>query len=186
MTNWKVQVFAVATMIAAPAFAQDKAPKGAMEIPKPPAQVATLAKAMGGTWKCKGTAAASPMGPEHKYEATMTYKLSPDTYWIVGSYAEKKSKEHPFAYKFTEYRTYDTKSGKWVAAHLNEMGGLMTGTGTGDDKGDEWTYKTVTTPMMPGDFHLISTKKGAKEVELKGEMIGPDGPKPAFTTTCQK
>jgi hypothetical protein len=116
----------------------------------------------------------------------MSWKLSPDKYWMVGIYAEKKSKEHPMAYKFMEYRTYDTKAGKWVVAHVNEMGGLMTGTGTGDAKAEDWTYKSVTTPPMPGDFHLTSTSKSAKEVELKGEMIAPDGPKPAFTATCKK
>jgi hypothetical protein len=183
---WMLRVLGVAAMIAAQGFADEKAQKGAMEMPKPPEQVAEAAKEMGGTWKCKGTAAASQMGPEHKYEATMSWKLSPDKYWMVGTYAEKKSKEHPMAYKFTEYRTYDAKSGKWVAAHLNEMGGLMTGTGTGDAKGEDWTWKSVTTPMMPGDFHITSTMKGAKEVELKGEVIGADGPKPAFTSTCKK
>jgi len=187
MTNcWMLRVLGVAAMIAAPTFADEKAQKGAMEMPKPPEQVAAAARAMGGTWKCKGTAAASPMGPEHKYEATISWKLSPDKYWMVGTYAEKKSKEHPHAYKFTEYRTYDTKSGKWVSAHVNEMGGLLTGTGTGDAKGEDWTLKAVTTPMMPGDFHLTSNAKGAKEVELKGEVIGPDGTKPAFTATCKK
>jgi hypothetical protein len=187
MTNcWRVGVLAVATMIAAPTFAEEKAQKAAMEMPKPPEQVAAAAKAMGGTWKCTGTAPASPMGPEHKYEATMTWKQSPDKYWIVGIYAEKKSKEHPWAYKFTEYRTYDSKSSKWVSAHINEMGGLMTGTGTGDAKAEDWTLKPVTTPVMPGDFHLTSTMKGAHEVELKGEMIAADGPKPAFTLTCKK
>jgi Protein of unknown function (DUF1579) len=185
MTNrWMIQASAVAAMMAAPASAQDKAPKEAMEMPKPPSEVAAAAKEMVGTWKCKGTAAASPMGPEHKYESTITYKLSPDKYWIVGTYSEKKSKEHPMVYKFTEYRTYDTKASKWVVAHIAEMGALLTG--SGDTKGEDWTYKSVTTPMMPGDFHLVSTAKGAKEIELKGEMIGPDGKKPAFTSTCKK
>ena len=169
MTNWwMLRVLGVVAMIAAPTFAGEKAQKGAMEMPKPPEQVAAAAKAMGGAWTCKGTAAASPMGPEHKYEATISWKLSPD------------------AYKFTEYRTYDTKSGKWVAAHLAEMGALLTGTGTGDAKGEDWTWKALTTPLMPGEFHLTSSSKGAKEVELKGEVIGPDGTKPAFTSTCKK
>jgi hypothetical protein len=184
MKKWTLQVLAAATMIALPALAQDK--KAAMEMPKPPEQVAAAGKAMAGTWKCKGTANASPMGPEHKYEATMTWKLSPDKYWIIGNYTEKKTKEHPMPYKFTEYRTYDGKAGKWVSAHINAMGGLMTGTGTADDKGEDWTLKMVTSPMMPGDFHLVTTKKSAKAIELKGEMVAPDGPKPAFTATCQK
>ena len=132
MTNWWiVRVLGVAAMIAGPAFADEKAKTGAMEMPKPPEQVAAAAKAMGGTWHCNGTAAESPMGPAHKYEATMSWKLSPDKYWIVGAYSEKKSKEHPMAYKFMEYRTYDTKAGKWVSAHINEMGELLTGAGTG-------------------------------------------------------
>ena len=182
MTNRLIlQALVVAAMTAGPAFAQEK-----HEMPKPPAQVVEAAKGMAGTWRCKGTAHASPMGPEHKYEATMTWKMSPDKYWIVGNYAEKKSKEHPMPYKFTEYRTYDAQAGKWVATHIAEMGALMTGTGTGDAKGENWTWKPVTTPMMPGDFHLTSTMKGAKEVELKGEMIAPDGPKPAFVATCKK
>src|SRR5262249_843496 len=104
----------------------------------------------------------------------------------VGTYAEKASKQHPMAYKFKEYRTYDSKTDKWVAAHINEMGELLTGSGTGDAKGEDWTLKAVTTPMMPGDFHLTSTMKGAKEVDFKGEMIGPNGTKPAFTATCKK
>ena len=187
MTNWWiVRVLGVAAMIAAPAFADEKAKTAAMEMPKPPEQVAAAAKAMGGTWHCNATAAESPMGPAHKYEATMSWKLSPDKYWIVGAYAEKKSKEHPVAYKFMEYRTYDTKAGKWVSAHINEMGELLTGTGTGDAKGENWTLKAVTTPMMPGEFHLTSTAKSAKEIEFKGEMIAPDGAKPAFTATCKK
>lgn len=177
-----------ATLIAASAFAEDKGAQKApaMEMPKPPEQVAMAAKGMNGTWKCSGTMAASPMGPEHKYEATMTWKQSPDKYWLVGNYAEKKSKDHPMVYKFTEYRTFDAKMGKWVGAHIDEMGGMMTGTGTGDEKSEDWTWKATTTPMMPGDFHFTTSMKSPKEVELKGEMMAPDGAKPVFTATCKK
>lgn len=185
--NWRMmQLLAVTTIFAVSALAEEKANKGAMEMPKPPAEVAAAGKAMSGTWKCKGTAAASPWGPEHKYDATMTFKMSPDKFWLIGNYAEKKSKEHPMPYSFTEHRTYDSKAGKWVAVHVTPWGSLMSGTGTGDEKAEDWTWKSVTTPMMPGDFHLTSTMKGAKEVDLKGEMIAPDGPKPAFTLTCKK
>jgi hypothetical protein len=197
MKNWlTMQAAALGMMIAPIALAQDKpadkkaaapAAAPAMEAPKPPEQVAAAGKAMGGTWKCNGTSAASPMGPEHKFEATMTWKLSPDKYWLIGTYAEKKTKEHPMAYSFTEYRTFDGKAGKWVASHMSTFdGGMMTGTGTGDEKGDDWTWKAATTSPMPGDFHLVSTVKGPKEVELKGEMVAPDGAKPAFTSTCKK
>jgi hypothetical protein len=199
MKNWQtLQAAALGLLIAPAALAQDKpadkpadkaAPAAAapMEAPKPPEQVAAAAKMMAGTWKCAGTANASPMGPEHKYEATVTWKISADKFWIVGNYAEKKTKEHPMAYKFTEYRTYDSKANKWVASHMGETSGdLMTGSGTGDDKGSDWTFKSATTSMMPGDFHLVSTVKSPKEIEMKGEVVAPDGAKPVFSSTCKK
>src|SRR5690349_17173143 len=109
--NERIAHWVIGTMIGAligsgTALAADKpdkaAPAGqAMDMPKPAPEVAAAAKALLGTWKCSGKAFASPMGPEHKIEGSITWKQDLDKFFLVGTYAEKKTKENPAPVKFT-------------------------------------------------------------------------------------
>src|SRR5262245_47323504 len=84
-----------------------------MAAPKPTAEVQNAAKAMAGSWQCKGDMNAGPMGPGHKVAGTMTYKLDESHHWLVATYTGKKLADDPMPFSMTEYRIYDPSTQKW-------------------------------------------------------------------------
>jgi len=170
---------------AAPAKAVE--PPKKMEAPKPPAEVAEMAKAMLGTWKCTGKAAMNPadMTAMTDMKMTMTFKLDMDKFWIVGTMA---SQGKP-SYKGTMYTTFDASSKKWVRLAVDNMGGSETNSSMGlKDNKITWegearmpgmgTMKTRTTETL--------TTPG-KEVSIVGEgtMDGKTWMK-GWEATCKK
>jgi uncharacterized protein DUF1579 len=161
-------------------------PAGKMEMPKPSKELEDVVKSMSGKWKCAGKDEGSPMMPPHKVEGTLTWKADLDKYWIVGSYEEKKTKENPHPFRFTEYRNFDTTTKKWTSVMIDNMGMYSTGTGEGDAKMVKWDLKSQGMGMtMP--MHMTEEAKSPKEVSVKGEGA-PDGTnfKPMFEVTCKK
>lgn len=157
-----------------------------MEAPKPAPEVEQAAKAMQGTWKCAGTVMASPMAPEHKVEGTMTWKLEMDKFWLVGAYAEKKTKENPMPYKFVEYRTYDAADKSWMSVSADNAGMWSAASGSSDGKIAKWESKSKGMGMTMS-MRMTEEMKGPKEVHVFGDMSmdGKDW-KPGFDVTCKK
>lgn len=108
----------------APTMAGDKA--GAMPEMKPAAEIGEMAKAVTGSWKCKG------QGMDHTMKmadmtGTMTIKLDLDKYWLHGSFESKMGKE-PF--HFESFTTYDGGAKKWKRVMVESGGGWSTGEAT--------------------------------------------------------
>jgi hypothetical protein len=147
--------------------------------PKPPAEVEAMAKFMGGTWKCNGTAFANAMNPtEHKYTSKMQAKLDLDKYWITSRYEEKKTKEHTMAFKMQGYMTYDASQKKWVSMGVDNMGGWMMSTSAGmvGDKMESMGEATVPGMGKMGLKETV-TKKSEKEINWAIEFqMGGKGP----------
>ncbi|HEX2685009.1 MAG TPA: hypothetical protein VHN14_00245 [Kofleriaceae bacterium] len=116
-----------------PNKADPKAAGGMAEM-KPPQELADLAKAAAGTWKCKG------QGMDHSMKmqdmaATMKIKLDLANWWIHGSFESKMGKE-PF--QFESFTTYDPAAKKWKRVMIETGGGWSTGESAGlkDNKVD--------------------------------------------------
>lgn len=161
-------------------------PEMKMEMPKPAQQTMDAAKAMKGTWNCKGTVKAMMGMPEHAMVATMTWKPDLDNFWLTGTFTSKKTKDDPMPYSFVTHRAYNTAAGKWVSVNIDNMGMMTTGTGTGDDKKMVWESKWDEggqTMMSRETAEVVS----AKEHHILGEM-SMDGKQwmPAWELTCKK
>lgn len=122
-----------------------KAPAAApMEMPKPPQELADMAKTAAGTWKCKGQG----MGHDMKMAemtGTMTIKLDVDNWWLHGSFSSKMGKE-PF--HFESYTTYDPTAKKWHRVMVESGGGWSTGDATASAGKMDWE---LATHSMMGD-----------------------------------
>lgn len=199
-TVFAVVVFASASLLASVAAAQpkDKAkgPAAAadakpaepgMQLPKPPPEVAEAAKKMKGTWKCTGT--AQMMGGK-PVKGTMTFKLDPAKFWIVGTWKSAKTKDMP-AMTSIDYRTFDPSNKKWVMAGVDlGMGGWSTGTTSGPSGNKTvWDGKVAMIGMNGAQMSSRMTEEevSPKETKLLAEM-SMDGKKwqPAWEATCKK
>ena len=104
------------------------APK-AMEMPKPAQQVVDRIKAMGGSWKCDGTAPGMD-GKDLKFVGTMTSKSDLDGFWVHDSFAGNMGEgKTAMKYKFEMFATYDTNMKKWRSVMVDNWGGQMIGMG---------------------------------------------------------
>lgn len=158
-----------------------------MKPPTPAPEVAQAAKDMGGSWKCEGKVPESPMGPAHAVTGTMTWKLDLDKFWLMGNYAEKRTKQNPMPYKFVEHRTFDTTAKKWHSVSVDNMGGWVEGTaGAPDGNKVTWEGKGYMGGMTMTS-HAWEEHKSPKEMHVWGEM-SMDGKKymPAFDVTCKR
>jgi len=160
-----------------------EAPK--MEAPKPAPEIDAFYKSMQGTWKCSGTAsmggAAAPM------DSTMSFKQDLDKFWIVGTFASKKSKTSPIVYKFTSYTTYDPATKKWQRLMVDNMGGWEQGSSAGLTNGQIlWEGKGTGMGMSFTTKHTEQVVS-PKEVKLSGQM-SMDGKSwmPMYESTCKK
>ena len=154
---------------AAPVKAAEPAKK--MEAPKPPAEIAEMAKSMAGTWKCTGKAAMNPadMTQMTDMKMTMTFKVDGglDKFWITGTMA---SQTKP-TMKGTMYTTYDATQKKWFRVMVDNMGGQETGSSTGLKDGKIVWEGEMRMPGM-GSMKTRTTETlaaGGKEVSMLGE-----------------
>jgi hypothetical protein len=119
-----------------------------MEMPKPPPELAAMAKNAVGTWTCKGQG----MGPDMKMNdmtGTMTMKLDIDGWWMHGSFASKMGKE-PF--HFESFTTYDSTAKKWHRVMMESGGGWSSGDATAVANKMDWDLTTHSPMMGEGMF----------------------------------
>jgi hypothetical protein len=141
------------------------------EAPKAPAEVEAMAKAVAGTWKCKGDS-FDMAGAKSPVTATNKATLGLDKFWITENLEVKGG----MPFKMESFTTFDAKASKWRRVAVNTWGGYMVGTSDGmkDNKMD-WTLDTVG-PMGTGQFrdHIegADAKAGTK---LWGEMSNDKG-----------
>jgi len=169
-----------------PAAAAMSAPAGAGMSMKPSPEMDKV-KWMAGTWQCTGKAMASPMGPEHPVEATVTVEMTLDGFWTLSHYREKKTAQNPMPMAGDEYWSYDGAEKMWDRVSVDSMGGFSTATSKGWEKGKlVWMGEG----MMGGQKMKnrdTFTEKNPREITYAGEIGTPDGKwAPAWEANCKK
>ena len=167
----------------------DAAPKPADKPPampsmKPPAELAELAKASLGTWKCTG------QGMDHttkmaSMSGTMKFKMSLDNWWLQGSFESNMGKE-PF--HLETFTTFDANSKKWKRVMVESGGGWSSGESAGikDGKLDwELTSHSAMGDSMFRDHSELDPKAGTK---MWGEFSIDKGKTwtKVYEMTCKK
>lgn len=166
------------------AAAKAEPPAGGMPDTKPPPELAEMAKAGSGTWRCKG------QGMDHTMKmvdmtATLKVKSALSGWWINGSFESKMGKE-PFA--FEEYTTVDPTTKKLKRVMIESGGNWASGESAGmkDNKVD-WEMTTHSPMMGDGQFRdhedFSDPKVGAKmfgEFNNKGTWVK------VYEMTCKK
>lgn len=152
---------------------------------KPPQELADMAKAAAGTWKCKG------QGMDHTMKmidmtGTMKMKLELDNWWMHGSFESKMGKE-PF--HFESFTTFDASTKKWKRVMVESGGGWSSGESAGmkDNKVD-WDLAMHTT-MGEGMFRDHEDMSDAKAgAHMWGEMSIDKGKTwtKVYDMTCKK
>ena len=146
------------------------APPAAMEMPKPPAEIAAAAKMMSKTLNCKGTGLGPDMKTEAKMKATMKAKSDLSGWWIrqtiAGTVGEGKTATKM---NMEGFLTYDAKLAKWRFLGVSNDGGSMTGTADMKD-GKYELVGDVTMPMGTAAFKDHGDMTDPKNVHFWGEM----------------
>jgi uncharacterized protein DUF1579 len=153
---------------------------------KPPPEMSKLAW-MSGTWTCSGKTLASPMGPAHPTEATVSVRPELAGRWMVSHYREKPTAQNTMPIEGDEYWGYDSAEKKWDRIAIDNMGGWAAG------DANDWQGNTITwlsEGMVMGSkakFRDTFTKRSDREVFYKGEMQDAAGKwAEAWETTCRK
>ena len=171
---------------AKPADAKKEAPKK-MEPMKAPAELAEMAKAMNGTWKCTGKAAMDPSKPTEMMDMKMTVKMKTDMggWWLVGSM------DAGAMFKGEQWITYDPTAKKFVAMMRDSMGGSETSTSMGvkDNKivwdGDSRSPMPGMTAAKVRTTHDMSDMKAGMKMVGEFSMDGKTWMK-GWEATCKK
>jgi uncharacterized protein DUF1579 len=158
------------------------APPAATEMPKPPQELADMAKQMAGTWKCTGQAEIG--GQMLDVKATITHKLDLDNWWVQSTFTGTAAKMPPF--KFTAFTTYDAANKKWFRTMVNGHGGHTTAWGTASGTKVTWEGDAR---FGGADLKIRETEDASpKEVHIVGEY-SKDGGKTwnkDHDATCKK
>ena len=130
-----------------------------------------------GTWRCSGTAYATPMAPQHPTTGEVTMKWDLDGHWLPFSYAEQKTAANATPFRVTGYFGYDAETKKLVLGSVDNMGGYSTAASDGW-KGNDLVF---TGPWHMGTMTVTGRdtfrKTGAKEmlhiaeIEQNGAMV---------------
>ncbi len=116
----------------------------AMEMPKPPAEIAATVKMAGARNNCKGTGLGMDMKSEVAFKGTVTRKADLDGWWIHESMSGTMGTGKTAGkMKMESYMTYDTKMGKWRAVAVMNDGTQMVGTADMKDGKIEATWDTM-------------------------------------------
>ena len=101
----------------------------AMEMPKPPAEVAAMVKMAGARDTCKGTGLGMDMKSEVPFKGTLTRRVELDGWWIhetmTGTIGTGRAAGKM---KMESYMTYDPKIAKWRTLAVMNDGSQMVGT----------------------------------------------------------
>jgi len=148
-----------------PKMAPKAEPKMGGEMPemKAPQELADIAKAAAGTWKCEGQGMSMKTSKMEKMTATMKVKLDLANWWVHGSFESKMGKE-PFM--FESFTTFDPASKKWKRVMVETGGGWSTGESAGmkDNKVD-WdltAHSAMGEAMFRDHEDMSDPKAGAK------------------------
>jgi hypothetical protein len=160
-----------------------------MEMPKPPAEIAAHVKAMGGTWRCTGTA-VGPDKTEGKMKATLSAKSDLDGYWVHHSLnATMGAGKTAMKFKMEGYATYSATEKKWRMVSVMNDGAMMMGTSDGPKDGKMVmtadTYGPWGQGMMRETHDATDMKAGVK---MNGEMSMDKGKtwNKVYEMTCKK
>lgn len=164
----------------------DSKPAGGMAEMKPPAELAGLAKAIAGTWRCKGQGMDMHTMKMGDMTATMKLKLDLASWWIHGSFESKMGKE-PF--QFESFTTFDPASKKWKRVMIETGGNWSSGESAGmkDNKVD-WdltTHSAMGEGMFRDHEDMSDLKAGTK---MWGEFSMDRGKtwSKVYEMTCKK
>lgn len=115
---------------------------------------------LAGNWACKGTSFATPMGPEHPTQGTVSGGWKLGDYWLAFSYAEMSTDKNPMPYAVSGFMGYDMGQKKLSMGGVDNMGGYSTSFSEGW-KGDTLTFE--------GPWHMgPMTMKGRDSFMKKG------------------
>ena len=132
---------------------------------KPAPEIADAAKAMVGSYKCKGVD-FNPDGSSRPSLSTMKISSELDGFYILVDLQEQKTKENATPFKAKMYRTYDAEAKKWTNTMLaTAPGGPLTMTTT-DAMGGQVTW-TGSFQMMGHAF----TEKSHEEPDAKTKSV---------------
>jgi len=164
--------------------ADPKAAPAKVEAPKPPAEVAAMAKTSVGTFRCTGTSTGAD-GAAAKMTATLTSKLDLDKWWVTETLTAKGAQG---TYKSIAHTTYDATSKKWRRVSVDNMGTQFVGTSDGMQGTKlDWNMDMMS-GMGAGMFrdHMETVDK--RSVKFSGEMSMDKGKtwKPVYEMTCKK
>jgi hypothetical protein len=146
---------------------------GGMPEMKPPAELADMAKAAAGTWKCKGQGMDMQTNKMAEMNATMKIKLDLGNWWVHGSFESKMGKE---SFQFESFTTFDPASKKWKRVMVETGGGWANGESAGmKDKKIDWDLTAHSTmgEAMVGDHEDLSDEKAG--VKMWGEFSTDKG-----------
>lgn len=154
---------------------------------KAPAEIAAMAKEMGGTLRCKGQAVGHDM--KTMVDMTGTWKggkLESDNWWVHETFDSAMGKEK---YHFDSYVTYDPGSKKWRRVMIETGGGYSVGDSTGMTGGKlDWDM-TSNSPMGQAMFRDHIDASDAKAgVKTWGELSLDKGKTwtKIYEQTCKK
>jgi hypothetical protein len=160
-----------------------------VEMPKPPTEIAAHIKAMGGTWRCNGTA-VGPDKAEGKMKATLAAKSDLDGYWIHHTLnATMGAGKTATKFKMEGYATFNATDKKWRMVSVMNDGGMMMGTSDGPKDGKMVmtadTYGPWGQGMMRETHDATDMKAGVK---MSGEMSMDKGKtwNKVYEMTCKK
>jgi hypothetical protein len=151
---------------------------------KPPQEVADIAKAASGTWRCKGQGMDQT---QKMVDMTATMKIKSDLagWWIHATFESKMGKE-PFL--FESYTTFDPSAKRWRRLMVETGGSWAVGESLGVKDGKvDWEMKSHSPTMGDGAFRdhedYTDPKAGAKmwgEFSFNGTWVK------VYEMTCKK
>jgi hypothetical protein len=101
--------------------------------------------AFAGTWRCSGTAYATPTAPEHPTMSEVAMKWDLGGYWLPFNYAEQKTAANANPFRVTGYFGYDPETKKLVLGSVDNMGGYST------SGSDGWSGDAI---VFTGPWHM--------------------------------
>ena len=129
----------------------------AQQAPKPAAEMSQI-KYYAGAWKCSGDAPASPFGPAHKTQTSLTLKSDLDGFWYDGMMTEMKTASNTHPVKGMLHLGYDSTAKQYVLVWLDNFGSWATEMSPG------WQGDTM---VWTGDMMAMGEKAGARDTFVK-------------------
>jgi hypothetical protein len=158
------------------------------EKPTPPPELLAMAKAVKGTWSCKGEMTGAQGAYKTKF--TVKNKLDLGNMWIKSDMTQAKSKAAKYPFKFTGFTTYSAGEAKWHRVMVDNWGSIGKGWSTGPDATGKTTWEMEMTGSMGSskfrDYEEPGPKK--KQMHMWGEMSMDGGGTwvKVYDATCTK